>query len=263
MAAVRGNSGSGRIVRHSDLLLTPDPVVYRISGRKQAALPTADRYPNPRIRRGLHPVGARGFEPRTSSLSGTRSKPTELCAQFPTEFPTVRSAGHWRDGPDPGGNRDAVGTAYSTSHLWPVKPGPVEVAVGLAAGRLQAGIDGRSHLPGDHPRHKQLAGNNFRHLPGVPGSSDSVLWRRKLSHRQSHRQLPALHGDHTKQCLSPHQYNRYNRKYRHKPVMFEAGLAETGEGVSICLSSTSYRTKFKERTVRCNSRLSAVWLPGV
>ena len=26
-------------------------------------------------------VGARGFEPRTSSLSGTRSKPTELCAR--------------------------------------------------------------------------------------------------------------------------------------------------------------------------------------
>ena len=57
----------------------------------------------------------------------------------------------------------------------------------------------------------------------------------------------------TEQYLSPHQYNRYNPKYRHKPVMFEAGLAETGEGVSICRSSTSYRTKFKERTVRCNS----------
>ncbi len=43
-----------------------------------AALPTADRYPNSRIRQDLHLVGARRVELRTSSLSGPLS--TEIRA---------------------------------------------------------------------------------------------------------------------------------------------------------------------------------------
>ena len=42
--------------------------------------PGADPYRKSFEDKGLQKVGARGFEPRTSSLSGTRSKPTELCA---------------------------------------------------------------------------------------------------------------------------------------------------------------------------------------
>ncbi len=43
--------------------------------------PVADPYRKSLEGKYLRRVGARGFEPRTSSLSGTRSKPTELCAR--------------------------------------------------------------------------------------------------------------------------------------------------------------------------------------
>ena len=51
---------------------SPNPVVYRILREKQAALPTAGRYPNSTIRRILQKVAGTGREPppKTSGKPG-------------------------------------------------------------------------------------------------------------------------------------------------------------------------------------------------
>src|SRR5258708_6852041 len=54
----------------------PRRYMYRLDGDLFAALPAAGRYPKTRIRRDLHPVGARGFEPPASrSRIGRASRP--------------------------------------------------------------------------------------------------------------------------------------------------------------------------------------------
>ena len=48
-------------------------VNYALRLNLQAALPTAGRYLNSKIRQNLHPVGDRGLEPPTPSLSSNRN----------------------------------------------------------------------------------------------------------------------------------------------------------------------------------------------
>jgi hypothetical protein len=56
----------------------PSRYMYRLGRDLFAALPAAGRYPKSRIRRDLHPVGARGFEPPASRSRTVRSSHAEL-----------------------------------------------------------------------------------------------------------------------------------------------------------------------------------------
>ncbi len=58
--ALQGDTSGSDFARHDSLLLLLNPVDYRVSWRKQAALPTVDRYPKFRIRRDLRQVVATG-----------------------------------------------------------------------------------------------------------------------------------------------------------------------------------------------------------
>ena len=55
--------------------------MYRFGSRIPGRTADCRQVSNSKIRHDLCRVGVRGFEPRTSSLSGMRSKPTELYAR--------------------------------------------------------------------------------------------------------------------------------------------------------------------------------------
>jgi len=77
VAAIRGHPQGVQKDSALQPPFTPNPVVYRILGEEQAALPTTGRYPNSRIQRILQQVEDRGLEPLTFWL------PVRLRPHFP------------------------------------------------------------------------------------------------------------------------------------------------------------------------------------